>query len=159
MKWSQNTQTKPPIILNKTHCYFDFLNTGMNVQHCIITWADDGFVLYNHYLSNKQKNSYLYLQGKKECAKVPNIVAQECVTTIQAGHQLIFVLEVIGQVTWPRSMNSDILTLLTSLASAQLNFKKDTVGRFSSLESLLYFLQRIKFIITVHMLLGFFPQM
>lgn len=38
----------------KTHRYLNFLNAGMNMQHRIITWADDGFVLYNHYLSKKQ---------------------------------------------------------------------------------------------------------
>jgi hypothetical protein len=36
---------------NQTHCYFDFFDTGMNMQHRIIPWADDGLVLYNHYLS------------------------------------------------------------------------------------------------------------
>lgn len=65
-------------------------------------------------------------------------------------------LEVTGQVTLPRRMNSDILNLLI-LESAQ-TFK--TVGRLFSLRETfpLYLLQEI---ITAHMLLGspHIPQM
>lgn len=64
---SVNNGLKNPNYL-KTHCYFDFFNTGMNMQHRIITWADDGLVLYNHYLSNKKKISSVSLGKKRiEC--------------------------------------------------------------------------------------------
>ena len=43
---------KPVTLKTQTHCYFDLLDTGMNMQHRIVPWADDGLVLYDHYLSN-----------------------------------------------------------------------------------------------------------
>lgn len=65
-------------------------------------------------------------------------------------------LEVTGQVSWPRSMNSDILTLLISLASAQSNFK-NIAGRLSSLGRLSFIHLPSKLTTTAHMLLGFCP--
>lgn len=58
-----NMQTKTLITYFKTYCYFDFFNTGMDMQHRVIAWADDGLVLYNHYLSNK--NSHVLSLGQK----------------------------------------------------------------------------------------------
>ena len=36
-----------------TYYNLNFFNAGVNVQYCIVTRADDGFVLDNHYLKNK----------------------------------------------------------------------------------------------------------
>ena len=69
MRRSPNPYTnKAPGALNDqriaTHCYFDFLNAGVNVQHRVIARADDGLVLYDHYLSNK--TMHIFIPGVKQ---------------------------------------------------------------------------------------------
>lgn len=83
----------------KTHCYFDFLNTGVNMQHRIITWADDRFVLYDHYLSNKKIHIFIPGVKKKstECSPAPHSTA----IGNSPSHN-IFELEVLGQVAWSK---------------------------------------------------------
>ena len=59
--------SKPVTLKTQTHCYLDLLDTGMNMQHRIVPWADDGFVLYDHYLSSQKhkQNPTIYHQCSK----------------------------------------------------------------------------------------------
>lgn len=49
----------------------------MNMQHRIITWADDGFVLYNHYLSKKKIHIFIPGVQKEVHVLQRNIVPQQ----------------------------------------------------------------------------------